>query len=494
MKKRIVIITLVLMIILSVKCLGVSEETFEFQDISKTDWYYEDVITSNSLGLMIGRTNSTFEPHGQVTVAEAVTVASRILDKQTVEKLSSDTSRELWYESYVQYALEEEIIYDNEFQNYNENITRVDVAKVFSRVLRRTDYTVINEIDIIPDVSAKQPSYEDVILLYQVGILVGTDEYGTFCPNQYITRAEFAAIINRISIESKRIKIENYEHLRYLTVKQKIEADGGDSIFVSHEQFNVSESLLTQLQDEINRFGQKCSFYLVTLDGKFSIGYNIDSAFHSASTVKAPYSLYSVKKIESGDASLEEIMVYEQKYNCGQWGVIMLQPYGTEYTIDSVLYNTIHYSDNNGYYMLQDRFPIAGYNEFLTSIDCSRMKLEGGIRWGWVYAREAVKIWNEIYHYANTSNYGDMLWQLFVNAEYNFIKDALESKYGTLSYDVAHKSGFNSNGRNDEAIVMGEVPYILVVCTKPNGKEKEYLKNTTILLQQVIEEYAQYTN
>ena len=49
----------------------------QFADIPEAEWYAGEVAGAYELGLMNGTGANTFEPNGNVTVAEAITMASR---------------------------------------------------------------------------------------------------------------------------------------------------------------------------------------------------------------------------------------------------------------------------------------------------------------------------------------------------------------------------------------------------------------------------------
>lgn len=454
-----------------------------FSDVSPDDWYYEDVKTSYDLGLIYGKSNQRFDPMGKVTLAETITFASRIWQRYTMDAIDSECYDCEWYEPYLNYAIKYGIVYKGEYKDFSANVQRKDMANIFSRLLKNITFKGINEINSIPDVSKNSSYYNSIKTLYEAGVVIGKDRHGNFKPDSYITRAEIAAIINRIMLENNRIKIDD-ETARYDNLKEVIEsAKDKNSIITT---FDVNDKYISELYTEVNNYGGQCAFYLVSLDGKKSVSYNIDGKFHAASTVKTPYCLYAFNEIEKGNGTLDEIKAYEKKHYCAKCGVIQYSPYGTRYTLESILFNVIHYSDNAGYYMIQDRFPISGYNKYLETIGCSRMKLPDSLKWGYVYPRELAKIWNEVYHYSKTSDYGEKFFDLFIDAEYNFIKEAFEEKYGKLDYEVAHKSGFNNNGVHDTAIVLSDTPYIVIICTKPNGNEQTFIKNIAITLNEIM--------
>ena len=51
---------------------------------------------------------------------------------------------------------------------------------------------------------AGNPNSDKILMLYQAGVLTGSDIYGTFHPDNSIKRSEAAAIIARMAIPSER--------------------------------------------------------------------------------------------------------------------------------------------------------------------------------------------------------------------------------------------------------------------------------------------------
>ena len=272
-----------------------------------------------------------------------------------------------------------------------------------------------------------------------------------------------------------------------------INADNfGKTIGVNHEEFKISDELLTQIKKQINNYPNKSAFYVVTLDGNLSFGYNINEQFHAASSVKAPYVLYCLKEIENGNGSLDEMMSYQKKHQEGKSGTIQYSKFGTEYSLNDIIYYTIHESDNAGFYMLHDRFPKSGYNEMLEELGLSKMKLTGSMKFGMITPKEMLTLWNEIYNYSQESELGSYYLDLLKGAKYNFIKDELKKTMPDC--EIAHKSGFNAKGRHDVAIVFGETPYFITVMTDNPGENSnsKHIMAMAKLLNEVINEYNIY--
>ncbi len=175
----------------------------QYSDESTFGWAYGAIKTCYETSLMQG-SDGAFKPKDNLTVAQALVMACRV---HQIYHTGSNTltNGTPWYQTYVDYAIDNGIIKDGDFSNYNANITRADMAYIFSRALPTKEYGKLNNIGEIPDLNdAPERDRNPIALLYFSGILTGSDVYGTFHPNDNIIRAEAAAIISRVAIPSER--------------------------------------------------------------------------------------------------------------------------------------------------------------------------------------------------------------------------------------------------------------------------------------------------
>ncbi|MGN1122085.1 MAG: glycoside hydrolase family 99-like domain-containing protein, partial [Eubacteriales bacterium] len=169
----------------------------QFTDVSEAEWYSESVKDAYEYGIMNGNSGSTFSPNGTLTVAEGITIASRIhaaLGGETVLPAEGE-----WYMPYVNYAVSHGFMKENTFDSYDRNITRYEIAELLSDVCG--DLPEINDISGVYDV----PS-EKILKLYKTGILTGNDEYGTFDGDANLKRSEISAMAVRIADSTKRVR------------------------------------------------------------------------------------------------------------------------------------------------------------------------------------------------------------------------------------------------------------------------------------------------
>ncbi len=172
----------------------------KFTDVATDAWYAQNVKEAYELDLVKGVSDASFNPSGNITVAEAVTLAARLHSIYSTGK-SEFVQGMPWYEAYFEYAFANGIIDRYNFAlDYNEVITRRDFARIFASAFPEGEGALeqINDIPdgSIPDVSSSQGF---VYLLYRAGVLTGNDEQGTFAPNSSIKRSEVAAIVTRMA-------------------------------------------------------------------------------------------------------------------------------------------------------------------------------------------------------------------------------------------------------------------------------------------------------
>ena len=178
----------------------------QFTDVPETHWCSANVEKSYELGLMKGRSDTGFDPDGNVSLAQAITIAARLNSIYTTGT-EAFTQGSVWYQSYVDYAKQNGIPAD--FTDYNATATRAEFAAILAAALPTEALEAINMVTdgIIPDVDMKDVDAQAIYMLYRAGILTGNDSVGTFTPNSSITRAAAAAIITRMADTSLRKSI-----------------------------------------------------------------------------------------------------------------------------------------------------------------------------------------------------------------------------------------------------------------------------------------------
>ena len=163
-----------------------------------TDWFELDIEMGNNLQWSDDIITFRFDPSNDP--------GTYYIDYVILSK-SSRQEYNKWYDRYVDYATENDIISAGMFtvDDYNRNITRAELSTLFAVAMPEESFTPINDIKGIPDVNADDNNADVILSLYKAGIVLG-DANGNFNPNADIKRSEVAAIINRVALLENRVK------------------------------------------------------------------------------------------------------------------------------------------------------------------------------------------------------------------------------------------------------------------------------------------------
>lgn len=206
----------------------------QFTDVAASYWAAASIKTCYEYSLMQGYDADSFVPKGNLTVAQAIVMADRVHEIYTTGQ-STLANGAPWYQPYVDYAVENGIIQEGDFTNYNAQVTRAQMAYIFCNALPASALPAINDIQAIPDVNSSNPYASDILTLYKAGVLTGSDVYGTFKPNDNIIRAEAAAIIARVAIPAQRQNVTLLQDYTWnnvtLAVPTDVEEDYSNGMF-----------------------------------------------------------------------------------------------------------------------------------------------------------------------------------------------------------------------------------------------------------------------
>ena len=209
--KRILSFVLCLTMIMSFASVVNAEHYSKFTDVTQDSWYYEDVDNAVRLGIINGKSETTFAPDDNLTYAEAIKLAACMYQLYKDGSVYLVSGGNPWYETYVNYAKDHGIITDNFFEkvnDINEKATRAGYMEIFASALPNEALECINNVPdgSIPDVPMVHESAIGIYKLYRAGILTGVDANHNCKPEDNIKRCEVAAIITRMMDETKRVK------------------------------------------------------------------------------------------------------------------------------------------------------------------------------------------------------------------------------------------------------------------------------------------------
>ena len=200
--KRLLSLLVVLCLALSIAPMALAATPFV--DIAPDAWYNTDVQNAYEMGLINGKTDTTFAPDDNLTYAEAVKLAACMHQRYTTGSVTL-TNGNPWYQSYVDYCKGAGII--SKDYNWDQPATRAGYMEIFANALPAEALAEMNAVadDSIPDVSMMHPQASAIYKLYRAGILQGNDAEHNCNPSASIKRSEVAAILTRMMDASERI-------------------------------------------------------------------------------------------------------------------------------------------------------------------------------------------------------------------------------------------------------------------------------------------------
>lgn len=177
-----------------------------FTDVSEGAWYYADVEYAYDNGLMDGTAANQFSPRGIMSRAMLATVLYRMsssVGKAYPQVPFPDTASGKWYYDAVCWAYAEGIVMGTPDGLFcpNDEVKRQDAACMIERFLTAEGVALRQDqamIEAFAD-AGKIGSYaaQSVERLRQAGIFAG-DANGNFNPRNSLSRAEGAALLNRL--------------------------------------------------------------------------------------------------------------------------------------------------------------------------------------------------------------------------------------------------------------------------------------------------------
>ena len=180
----------------------------QFTDVPADSWCAENVQVAYEYGLMGGKSSTTFDPNGSLTVAQTIVMASRLHNIYNGSKVEFASGESPWYAPQLRYAQENGIL-TKDFSAYDVPIKRADFAVILGAALPEKELKAVNSVEdkSIPDVPEDASYAAAVYRLYRAGVLTGNDAKGTFAPESNITRGAAAAIIGRMADPTLRKSI-----------------------------------------------------------------------------------------------------------------------------------------------------------------------------------------------------------------------------------------------------------------------------------------------
>ncbi len=164
-------------------------------------WAIDEIISANEKGLMNGFSDTSFAPDKNLTRAEAAVVMCRMLELEVVStEVSFTDTVNHWASDYIETAKANGLITGQSEDIFapNDAISREEIAVLFDRAIAEDRALQSNSIFSDVNSDANSWSIDAINRLVESGIINGYSD-GTFRPFDDVTRAEFSAMLFRIS-------------------------------------------------------------------------------------------------------------------------------------------------------------------------------------------------------------------------------------------------------------------------------------------------------
>ncbi len=182
---------------------GTTGTTLRFDDVSRSDWFYDDVRYVYENGIMDGTGAYRFAPNAQLTRAMIVTILYRMEGSPAVSGASvfTDVDSGMWYGKAVAWAAANGIVngYGSGRFGPNDPVTREQLAAILYRYTAYRKASTASNGDNLASFSdlgtVSGYALESMNWAVGAGLLKGAN--GKLDPKANATRAQVAAIIHR---------------------------------------------------------------------------------------------------------------------------------------------------------------------------------------------------------------------------------------------------------------------------------------------------------
>ncbi|WP_127495012.1 S-layer homology domain-containing protein [Paenibacillus glycanilyticus] len=190
---------------------------WKFKDEDDMKWAMEYIMRLASKGVFTGYEDGSFKPNQKISRIETLVSAVRLMGLRDQAESTAEMSTKLnfkdadlikkkypWAVGYVAVAVENDLFNENDFEvKPQENATRLWAATILVKALKLEDEAkALNntQLDFKDAKNIPAGSVGYVALAIKKGIITGYND-NTFRPNQPVSRAELAALLDRTDSE-----------------------------------------------------------------------------------------------------------------------------------------------------------------------------------------------------------------------------------------------------------------------------------------------------
>lgn len=183
----------------------------QFSDVNNNHYAFRPVAKLSAMGVISGRGQGIFAPSDPVTNLEALVMVLRFKGLGSVADTSSSLFTPIddlrfggnvpnWGKGYFVTASQQNLLSADEKPIWNAGASRAWVAKVLVKMLgRETDALAKMNLSTNFIDSGDIPSWAKgyISVAYEIGLIRGYED-GSFQPNRIVSRAEMAALLDKV--------------------------------------------------------------------------------------------------------------------------------------------------------------------------------------------------------------------------------------------------------------------------------------------------------
>lgn len=169
---------------------------------TENHWAELDINATYQRGWMLGTAEGQFAPNKSLTRAEATVVLVRALGLENLSSNNlsgfSDVGASSWAREEIEIAFQNGLVSGTSpgYFSPSKPLTRAEMAALLNRILKFNDSVIAD--NPFSDLSTSHWAYSDILQLNNNKIFMGYND-GGFHPNDVITRGQMAVLMNRIA-------------------------------------------------------------------------------------------------------------------------------------------------------------------------------------------------------------------------------------------------------------------------------------------------------
>ena len=274
-------------------------------------------------------------------------------------------------------------------------------------------------------------------------------------------------LILTLYIEEKNVSQEVFTPIKaWAQIAPVIDAD--EAVYIEETESQEVKKLIFQIMKDNGLNSSNFGFFFYNINTREYYFYNENKYFTAASTVKVPVAMLYYDKINAGEITKEDTLLYKSSaYEAGAGDVTLKYKAGTNIPYSVLLKELIVNSDNTANNILignigfdKYRFEIAKYSDrelsskfYDSNVTCS------------AYSYDVIK-----YLYKHSDEYQELIENMKKSSYGKYLKEYLD-------YDVAHKYGSYNGYVHDYGIIYGKDTYIVGVFTKGKNNADKLIAN-----------------